>query len=81
MPIHCRIAIPILTPDEFKTLDYRVMGHAFACQNELGRCCEEGVYETDLAARLPADGFRDMHTQEPVFVTHGDFSNHCIRRL
>jgi GxxExxY protein len=32
------------------------------------------VYETDLAARLQADGFRDVHTQQPVTVTHDDFS-------
>jgi len=74
MPIHCRISIPVLTPDEFRTLDYRIMGQAFACQNELGRFCEEGVYETDLVARLSADGFREAHTQAPVLVTHGDFS-------
>jgi len=74
MPIHCRITIPALTTDEFKIRDYRIMGHAFACQNELGRICDEGVYETDLAARLAADDFRGVHTQEPVVVTHGDFS-------
>lgn len=71
---HCRITIPALTPDDFKTRDYRIMGHAFACQNELDRFCDEGVYETDLAARLRADGFHDVYTQEPVAVTHGDSS-------
>jgi len=35
----------------------------FACQNELGRLCDESVYETDLAARLRADGFRDVENQ------------------
>jgi GxxExxY protein len=74
MPIHCRITIPALTPDEFKARDYRIMGHAFACQNELGRFCDEGVYETDLAGRLSTVGFRRVFTQEPIVVTHGDFS-------
>jgi GxxExxY protein len=74
MPIHCAVEIPVLTPELFKDQDYRVMGLAFASQNELGRLCDEGVYETDLAARLRADGFRDVYTQEPVTVTHGDFS-------
>ena len=74
MPIHCSVEIPVLTLEQFKVGDYRIMGHAFACQNDLGRLCDEGVYETDLAARLRADGFRDVYTQQPVTVTHGDFS-------
>ena len=74
MPIHCRITIPALTPDEFKTRDYRIMGQAFACQNELGRFCDEGAYETDLVARLRTDGFREVYAQEPVVVTYEDFS-------
>lgn len=74
MPIHCSIEIPVLTPELFKRRDYQFMGHAFAYQNELGRLCDERVYETDLSARLRADGFPDVYTQEPVSVTHGDFS-------
>lgn len=74
MPIHCPIEMPALTLEKFKVGDYRIMGHAFACQNELGRLCDEAVYETDLAARLQADGFQQVQTQQPVSVTHGDFS-------
>ena len=40
--------------DEFEKIDYRVMGHAFACQNELGRLCEEDVYQRKLGG--PAAG-------------------------
>jgi hypothetical protein len=36
--------------------------------------CDERVYENDVAARLRALGFTDIHTQVPVTVTHGDFS-------
>jgi hypothetical protein len=50
MPITCPLAIRPLEPDEFERIDYRVMGHAFACQNELGRLCEEGVYQRDFQA-------------------------------
>jgi GxxExxY protein len=74
MPIHCAVEIPVLTVEQFKVGDYRIMGHVFACQNELGRLCDEGVYETDVAARLRGDGFRNVYTQEPITVTHGDFS-------
>ena len=74
MPIHCPITIAALSPDEFEKLDYRVMGHAYASQNELGRLCDECAYEADLKARLLADGFRSVQTQVPVTVTHRDFS-------
>jgi len=74
MPIHCPINVHALSADEFEKLDYRVMGHAYASQNELGRLCDECAYEADLKARLLADGFRSVQTQVPVTVTHGDFS-------
>ena len=74
MPIHCPVKITSLSADEFEKLDYRVMGHAYASQNELGRLCDECAYEADLKARLLADGFRSVQTQVPVTVTHRDFS-------
>jgi GxxExxY protein len=74
MPIHFPITIAALSADEFEKLDYRVMGHAYASQNELGRLCDECAYEADLKARLLADGFQSVQTQVPVTVRHGDFS-------
>jgi GxxExxY protein len=74
MPIHCPITIANLNADEFAAVDYRVMGHAYASQNDLGRLCEECAYETDLKTRLRADGFKQVHTQVPVTVSHQSFS-------
>jgi GxxExxY protein len=74
MPIHCPVTIPCLNADEFENIDYRVMGHAYTSQNELGRLCDECAYEADLNARLLADGFRSVQTQVPLTVTHRDFS-------
>ena len=74
MPIHCPLSIRTLSAEEFEERDYRVMGHSYACQNELGRLCDEGVYEADLKARLLAEGFGEVHTQVPVTVTHCNFS-------
>jgi GxxExxY protein len=74
MPIHCPVKIAALSADEFEKLDYRVMGHAYASQNELGRLCDECAYEADLKARLLADRFRSVQTQVPVTVSHRDFS-------
>lgn len=73
MPIHCPVKIESLSADEFEQLDYRVMGHAYASQNELGRLCDECAYEADLKARLLADGFQSVQTQVPLTVTHRDF--------
>ncbi len=74
MPIHCPVTIRCLDADNFAALDYRVMGHAYASHNTLGRLCDESAYEADLNARLLADGFRSVQTQIPVTVTHRDFS-------
>jgi GxxExxY protein len=74
MPIHCPVTIQSLSADEFETLDYRVMGHAYVSQNELGRLCDECAYHADLKARLSADGFQSVLTEIPVTVTHRDFS-------
>lgn len=74
MPIHCPVTLPHLDREAFDRLDYRVMGHAFASQNELGRLCEESAYEADLQARLLADGFHSVQTQVPITVSHRNFA-------
>ena len=74
MPIHCPVTIVNLSADEFEKLDYRVMGHAYTSQNELGRLCDECAYQADLKARLLADGFNSVLTEISVTVTHRDFT-------
>ncbi len=74
MPIHCPIKISNLSADEFEKLDYRVMSHAYASQNELGRFCDEFAYQADLKARLLAGGFGSVLTEVPVTVTYRDFT-------
>lgn len=74
MPITCHASIRVLTLEDFKRLDHEVMRHAFASQNELGRLCEEAVYQADLAARLRANGFSETHTRMGVRVSHFDFA-------
>lgn len=74
MPVHCAIEIENLSAEEFEKLDYRVMGHAYASQNELGRLCDECAYQADLKDRLLTDGFRSVDCEVPLTVTHGSFS-------
>jgi GxxExxY protein len=68
------VSFPNLSAAEFEKLDYRVMGHAYASQNELGRLCDECAYKADLKARLLADGFQPVLTEIPVTAAHRDFS-------
>lgn len=59
--------------EEFAQLDYRVMRHAFECQNQLGRLCEELIYRNDLAARLQAAGLSALK-EVSVTVAHRNFA-------
>ena len=45
MPIHCPITFPRLSEDDMRAIDYAVMGHAFATHTQLGRLCDESVYQ------------------------------------
>jgi GxxExxY protein len=74
MPITCPVPVRLLTQEEFARIDYRVMRCAFESQNELGRLCDETIYENDVAARLRNLGFSSALQQLPVTVTHGDFA-------
>ena len=74
MPICCDLLIRPISSNEFEAIDSVVMACAYAAQNKLGRLCEEQVYENDLAARLRAEGFGDVHTQVAVRVTLRGFS-------
>jgi GxxExxY protein len=74
MPIHCPIPIAPLSKADVEAIDSVVMNCAYASQNLLGRLCEERVYENDLAARLRAEGVKDVHTQVPISVSHNHFT-------
>ena len=73
MPIHCPIDFPRLTTDEMRDLDYQVMAHAFAAQNELGRLCDESVYQANLANRLNAAGI-SARIEFPITLAFREFS-------
>ena len=73
MPTHLPFPIRNLTQTEFDALDPVVMRCAYDSQNELGRLCDERVYENDLALRLRAAGMSEVHTQVPVTVSHQGF--------
>src|SRR6266496_2006298 len=73
MPISSPISIRPIDQEEFARVDYQVMRHAFDSQNELGRLCDEVIYQNDLAARLESAGFGPVRKEVPLTVTHGSF--------
>lgn len=74
MPVINSISLCPVPQNEFAAIDYCVMEHAFACQNELGRLCDEVIYQNDLAARLKDAKLGAIATEVPIVVTHRTFS-------
>ena len=62
-----------VSDEHFAETDRAVMRCAYAAQNHFGRLCEERVYENDVAARLRAEGLREVFTQVPLTVSLGAF--------
>jgi GxxExxY protein len=73
MPIQTFIPIRNISKSEFDERDHVVMRCAYDSQNSLGRLCDERVYENDVVRRLREAGFKNVHTQVPLLVTHGAF--------
>jgi len=72
-PFHCPIQFRRLTRPEFDEISRLVMAHVFASQNELGRLCDEAVYQNDVALRLEAAGLGPVAKEMPVTVAWRDF--------
>jgi hypothetical protein len=56
MPVRGSHTLRPISPEQFAELDYGVIRAAFECRNQLGRLCDEAIYENDLAARITAAG-------------------------
>jgi len=74
MPIDTNFTFHSLSVSEMRELDYAVMAQAHASQNELGRLCDEKIYQADLAERLKSIGLKNSYTEVPLKVAHKDFS-------
>lgn len=78
-PFHCPIPLRRLTRPEFDEMSGLVMAQVFASQNELGRLCDESVYQNDIALRLEAAGLGPVATQVPVTVGWRGFTKtYCL---
>ncbi|MGD0744266.1 MAG: GxxExxY protein [Verrucomicrobiota bacterium] len=74
MNISARMPLKRLTRQEFDALSRKIMAHVFASQNELGRLCDEAVYQSDIALRLQAGGLGPVATEVPLSVSLRDFT-------
>ncbi len=73
MPIYCPIAIPRITDNDMRAIDFRVMEHVFATHNELGRLADETVYHQKLLKRLRANGL-ESSAEVPIHLEFRGFS-------
>ncbi len=74
MPITSPFPLRVIEQAEFAKLDFHVMRHAFDSQNEMGRLCDEVIYQNDLSLRLETAGLGPIRKEVPVTVSHRDFS-------
>lgn len=74
MSLQSPVAFASISDAEFDEIDRLVMGCSFASQNDLGRLCDERVYENDVAERLRSEGCPGVQTQVPVTLMHRDFT-------
>ena len=73
MPIHCPFEFPRLSEEEMRTVDFTVMRHAFDTHNELGRLCDESVYQLELVRRLRLAGY-EVSMEVPITLAFREFS-------
>lgn len=71
---HCPIPLRRLTRPDFDEMSRLVMARVFASQNELGRLCDEAVYQNDIALRLESAGLGPLAKEVPVTVGWRDFT-------
>jgi GxxExxY protein len=73
MPVEVDADLRVMEEGEFKELAYAVMKYAFKMHNEYGNCFAENLYRDEIAAECQRAGFREVQTQVPIIVKHGDF--------
>lgn len=73
MPVVCPIDFPRINDDEMRSIDYKVMEHAFATHNELGRLADETIYHHRLLHCLQSHGIEAV-TEVPIELSFGRFA-------
>ncbi len=48
MPVNHNVRIMPVSEDEFHLLDHKIMGIVFSVQKDLGRFCDEKIYQNEI---------------------------------
>lgn len=72
MPIYPGTQVRRITDDEFRRIDFGVMGAAFDVQNKYGRLCNENLYQKKIFESL--NGVLSVETEVPIVIEHRDYS-------
>lgn len=73
MPFKDSALIKPCSEDEFHLVDYKIMGIVFSIHKELGRFCDEKIYQNELAHRCYDAEFETVETEVPIQVSYKDF--------
>jgi len=68
MPVKHSVMIEPISEDEFHLLDHKIMGIVFSMHKELGRFCDEKIYQNELATVTKAGTFYEGHLRR--FLSH-----------
>ncbi len=74
MPITHNVQIKTISDEEFRLLDHKIVGLAFAIQNELGTFWNEKIYRNELAYRCQEACIEKVTVEVPIQVSYKDFS-------
>lgn len=72
MPVTCEAIVSPISQEMFGPADYRIMREVFAIHKELGRFCDEGIYQNELAHRCREMGCQAA-TEVPIHVSYQSF--------
>lgn len=72
MPVDCKFVVEQMSISDFHELDYGIMRHAFDIQNDLGRLCQESIYQRELVHRCETEGLPVLSEGE-ISVSHQTF--------
>lgn len=73
MPINHSVTINPISGKEFHLLDHKIMGLVFSIHKDLGRFCDEKIYQNELAHRCQKMGVKSVRTEFPIRVSYEDF--------
>jgi GxxExxY protein len=73
MPIEPSVTIRPISQDEFHSIDHKIMGLVFGIHKDLGRFCDEKIYQNELAYRCRQMAFGEIATEVPIRVSYRGF--------